>query len=147
MDLFTNHAALSAYCIAVAILVLKAMASSIYSGIQRQRHKGYANPEDARLFGDNAASVDQEVPAVAHALRIQRNDSENLPAFFAIGLVYALSGASANGANWYFGVYVVSRIIHTIFYSLHLQPWRAISYIAGFLCLVGMSVQVLLHHL
>jgi hypothetical protein len=28
-------------------------------------------------------------------------------------------------------------------YVNHLQPWRAIAYVVGFLCLVGMSVQVL----
>ena len=48
---------------------------------------------------------------MAHALRIQRNDGENIPLFFAVGLIYALSGASAFGACVVWSVHA-ARIPH-----------------------------------
>jgi glutathione S-transferase len=143
MDALVDNPAFRPYAVCTAILVLKAMAATLYTGLQRQRSRGYVNEEDARVFGQGAAVRAEEAPGVAHALRIQRNDAENLPAFFAIGLVYVLSGASASGAAIYCWTYTISRIVHMVAYANHLQPWRAIAYFVGFLCLVGMSVQVL----
>ena len=143
MDALIDDPAFRSYAICTAILVLKAMAATLYTGLQRQRVGGYVNAEDARVFGQGGAARAEEAPAVAHALRIQRNDAENLPAFFAIGLVYVLTEASATGAAIYLWTYTVSRILHMIAYVNHLQPWRAIFYFVGLLCLVGMSVQVL----
>jgi glutathione S-transferase len=143
MDTLVDNPAFRPYAVCTAILVLKAMAATLYTGLQRQRSRGYVNEEDARVFGQGAPVRAEEAPGVAHALRIQRNDAENLPAFFAIGLVYVLSGASASGAAIYCWTYTISRIVHMVAYANHLQPWRAIAYFVGFLCLVGMSVQVL----
>jgi glutathione S-transferase len=81
---------------------------------------------------------------VAHALRIQRNDGENIPLFFAIGLVYVLSGASAFGAAVYSWTFTISRLLHWVAYLNHVQPWRAICYFAGYLSILGMAVQILL---
>ena len=64
-----------------------------YTSIIRMRNKGFVNEEDATSFGGKAS--EQEHPAVAHALRIQRNDGENIQLFFAIGLIYVPDGASA----------------------------------------------------
>jgi uncharacterized MAPEG superfamily protein len=127
----------------VAVLAIKMLLSGVYTGVQRQRHAGYINAEDARVFGQGGAAVTSEHPAVAHALRIQRNDCENIPIFFALGLVFVLSGASARGAAIYCWTYTLARIAHTIAYTLHLQPWRALLYGVGSLTLLGMAVQVI----
>ena len=37
----------------------------------------------------------------------------------------------------------IRRLAHAVFYTFGLQPWRAISYVIGALCIVGMSVQVI----
>jgi uncharacterized MAPEG superfamily protein len=122
--------------------------SAVYTGTRRQKHSGYINAEDARTFGGSGASAGAaESPQVAHALRIQRNDIESIPLFFAVGLVYALSGASAFGAAVYFWTYTVARIVHTFAYTRHVQPLRAICWVLGSLCVVGMSVQLLLRGL
>ena len=84
-----------------------------------------------------------EAAAVDHALRIQRNDAENVPTFYALGLVYVLSGASATGAFWYFWTYTVARVLHTVMFMSHLQPYRAICFVVGMLCQVGMAFSIL----
>jgi len=138
-DLMGNPA-FRTYALCAAILALKMLLSASYTTIARMRSRGFANPEDARLFG---ASGPSEPPAVAHALRIQRNDGENIPIFFAVGFLYVLIGASAFGAAVYCWTFTAARILHTIAYMAHLQPWRAIFYGAGVFCVIGMAVQII----
>jgi glutathione S-transferase len=139
-----DNPAFRTYAVCCSILVLKLFWSSVYTGVQRQRSQGYANPEDARVFGnEGATAAEREAAAVDHGLRIQRNDAENLPAFFAIGLVFVLSGASASSAAVYLWTFTIARLLHTFFYTMRLQPWRALSFMVGALSLVGMAVQTL----
>jgi hypothetical protein len=30
-----------------------------------------------------------------------------------------------------------------VVYTMHLQPWRALTYFVGYLCILGMAVQIL----
>jgi uncharacterized MAPEG superfamily protein len=144
IDYFIAHPAFRTYALCAAILGLKMLYSAIYTGVQRQRHQGYINAEDARAFGRTGASAGtDEAPAVAHALRIQRNDLENIPLFFAIGLAYVLAGASPIGARIYIWTFTLARIFHTIAYTWNLQPWRAIFYGIGTLALLAMIVHII----
>lgn len=143
MEGLANNPAFQTYSACVAVLALKMLASAVYTVIQRERASGYINPEDARFFGKNASAEPTEHPSVARALRIQRNDIENIPIFFAIGLVYVLGGASASGAAIYCWTYTLARIGHTFAYAMELQPWRAILFGIGMLAQIGMAVQVL----
>jgi len=145
IDYFIAHPAFRTYALCASILVVKMIFSAIYTGWQRQRHQGYVNAEDARTFGNAGAHAGtQEAPAVAHALRIQRNDLENIPLFFAIGLVYVLAGASPIGAVAYCWTFTLARVAHTIAYTWNLQPWRAIFYGIGTLAILGMVAHILL---
>ena len=144
MEGFIDNPAFRTYAVCSAIVALKVLYSAIYTGLQRQRSQGYANAEDARVFGKSGiGATPAEVPAVAKGLRIQRNDAENVPAFYAIGLVYVLSGATATGAFWYMWTYTLARILHTAAYTYELQPWRAIFFLVGLLCQVGMITSIL----
>jgi uncharacterized MAPEG superfamily protein len=144
MEPFIGNPAFRTYALCVAILVIKMIASAAYTGAQRARVKGYVNPEDAALTGGPGATASEaEHPAVAKALRIQRNDLENIPLFFAIGLVYVLLGATPFGAAVYFWLFTAARIVHTLVYVRNLQPARAICWGIGVLCLLGMSASVL----
>lgn len=143
MTELANDPAFQTYATCVAVLALKMIVSAMYTGAQRRRSSGYVNPEDARTFGGGATAAPEEQPAVARALRIQRNDGENIPIFFALGLVYVLSGASASGAAMYCWTYTLARIGHTFAYALELQPWRALLFGVGTLSLIGMAVQII----
>jgi uncharacterized membrane protein YecN with MAPEG domain len=145
MDSIWALPSIRTYAVCTAILALKMLFSAVYTGVRRQKYAGYINAEDARVFGGGGSPVlAAESPEVAHALRIQRNDIESIPIFFAVGLVYAISGASAFGAAVYFWTYTVARVVHTFAYTRHMQPLRAICFVVGSLCVVGMSVQLLL---
>lgn len=137
-----NDPAFRSYAVCSAILAVKMLLSGNYTAMMRLRNKGFVNQEDAKAFGAPSANAGEH-PAVAHALRIQRNDGENIPLFFAVGFLYVLVGASPFGATVYFWTFTTARILHTIAYMSHLQPWRAISYGVGFFCLIGMAVQII----
>ena len=83
-ELMTNPA-FHTYAVCACILAIKMLLTGNYTSVVRMRTKGFVNVEDAKAFGGTPS--EQEHPAVAHALRIQRNDGENIPLFFAIGLV------------------------------------------------------------
>jgi uncharacterized MAPEG superfamily protein len=140
-DLMQNPA-FHSYAICSAILAVKMLLGGNYTTLMRIRNAGYVNAEDAKQFGAPGADA-LEHPAVAHALRIQRNDLENIPLFFAIGLIYVLSGASAFGAAVYCWTFTIARVVHTVVYTFHLQPWRAICYFVGYACILGMAVQII----
>ena len=141
MEALIENPAFQTYATCSAILAIKMLLSGNYTTAMRMRNAGYVNEEDARQFGGTANAI--EHPAVAHALRIQRNDLENIPLFFAIGLVYVLSGASAFGATVYCWTFTLARLAHTVVYTYQLQPWRAICYTIGYLAILGMSIQIL----
>ena len=141
MEGLMNTPAFHTYAVCSAILAIKMLLTGNYTTYQRMRNKAYVNEEDAKALGGTASQ--QEHPAVAHALRIQRNDGENIPLFFVIGLVYVLGGASAFAASVYCWTFTIARLVHWVAYLNHLQPWRAICYFVGYLCIVGMAVQIL----
>lgn len=137
-----NNPAFQSYALCSAILAVKMLLSGTYTTMMRLRNKGFVNEEDAKAFGAPSGNP-VEHPAVAHALRIQRNDGENIPLFWAVGLVFVLSGASATGAWWYCWTFTITRLLHWIAYMNHLQPWRAICYGIGYACILGMAIQVI----
>ena len=143
METLAWNSAMQTYAVCSGLLVLKMLGSAIYTAVQRARVSGYINQEDTRFGGEGAMAAAIEKPEVAHALRIQRNDLENIPAFWMIGLLYVLSGASAFGTAIYCWTFALARIAHTLVYIRHLQPVRAILWLIGVACIVGMGVQVI----
>lgn len=144
MEDLVQNPAFRTYATCCAILGLKVLFSALYTGTRRQKTQGYVNAEDAKVFGNPGVHVGtSEAAMVEHGLRIQRNDAENIPTFYALGLVYVLSGASATGAFWYCWTYTIARLLHTVMYMNHLQPYRAICFLVGLLCQVGMAVSIL----
>ncbi len=144
MDTLLANPAFETYAFCSAILAFKMLFSAIYTGTRRSRHQGYINAEDAAVFGPaGAAASDQETPEVAHALRIQRNDLESIPLFFAIGLLFVLTGASPWGAWIFCWTYTLARIAHTYFYINRMQPGRAISFVIGASATALMALRVL----
>ena len=141
MNELMANPAFQTYAVCAAILAIKMLLTGNYTAMTRVRNKGFVNPEDAASFG--GALSEQELPAVAHALRIQRNDLENIPLFWAVGLVFVLSGASPSAAWWYCWTFTIARLAHWAAYLNHLQPWRAISYGIGYACILGMAVQII----
>jgi prostaglandin-E synthase 1 len=127
------------YALCSAILALNLLVLAGMTGAARGRTKSFSNPEDAK--GDAKPDA-ADHPDVARVVRTHRNAVENIPMFFAIGLIYVLIGASATGAKAYFITFTAARVLHSVMQLKGLQPWRTIFYAIGSLCIVGMIVQI-----
>ena len=128
------------YALTAIILTLKMAAIGIVQGRARTGEKKFANPEDAKMFG--AEVVPQEVPAVQRAANAWRNDLENIPIFLILALVYVMAGLSPTMFVIYCAVFVVARILHTIFYIKAIQPWRTIVYSVGAVAMFALIIQL-----
>jgi prostaglandin-E synthase 1 len=128
------------YALCSSILALNLIVLAGMVGAVRTRTKSFVNPEDAK---DKTKPLEAaEHPDVARINRAHRNALENIPIFWAIAVIYVLSGASATGAKAYFITFTVARLVHSIVYIKGLQPWRSVSFGIGSLCLAGMIVQI-----
>ncbi len=146
MEALRDNPAFGIYALCAAILGVKMLASAFYTGSRRQKVNGYINPEDAQKFApEGTVAKPEEAPEVARALRIQRNDLENIPLFFAIGLIYVLSGASVTGVILLCGLFTVARVIHTFVYAKGIQPARAICFGIGALCTLLMIFRIVVN--
>lgn len=121
--------ALGVWVWALVALLLKTTLTSILQVHSRIRAGVFPIAEDARLMRRSPAA--QEAPFVARCAQVWRNDTENLPFFLAVSLAYCLLGASVASAQAWLGAYVLLRWLHTGVYLAGLQPWRALSYLAG----------------
>jgi len=132
--------ALRSYALAsVAIALLLALLSFATAAV-RVRRKQFVNPEDASRFG--TAVADAEHPDVQRVKRAHTNLLENASAFFVIGALYVVTGATPRGALAYFGFFVAARLLHVLFYLRGVQPWRTISHVASLAAILGMMVHV-----
>ena len=146
MEALRDNPAFGIYALCAAVLGVKMLASAFYTGARRQKTNGYVNPEDAQKFApEGTVAKPEEAPEVARALRIQRNDLENIPLFFAIGLIYVLSGASVTGVAILCGLFTIARVIHTFVYAKGIQPARAICFAVGALCTLLMIFRIVVN--
>ena len=115
----------------VVALYMKMFANSVVQGIYRVRNKAYTRPDDAVFFGKDAPIREADLPIVQRASACWRNDLENIPIFLLIALAFTLTGGQPGFALFYFGIFTLSRIAHTIFYLRPTQPWRNLVYQVG----------------
>ncbi len=150
MDTFANtFTALPAFQPLVlfsALLGLKMAATAFMTAAARARSKIVVNPEDVGVNpGSRADPV--EAPGTLRAKRAHLNDTENIPVFLVLALIFTLSGCSAVAGWSYFGVYFVARTLHTTFYLNAVQPWRTAAFAVGQLAQLGIIVQLLIEAL
>jgi microsomal prostaglandin-E synthase 1 len=139
LDLATTPA-FRVYAIACVALVLKMLALAWYGALLRGRAHAYLNDEDTRAFGGRLVS--EEAPEVQRALRALRNDTENIPAFLVLGLVFVLQGATALAAWIHFGIFVAGRTCFSVAYVRALQPLRTTSYVVSTLAVIALLVRI-----
>eukprot|EP00211_Chloroparvula_japonica_P008787 CAMPEP_0119120010 /NCGR_PEP_ID=MMETSP1310-20130426/1250_1 /TAXON_ID=464262 /ORGANISM="Genus nov. species nov., Strain RCC2339" /LENGTH=170 /DNA_ID=CAMNT_0007109473 /DNA_START=93 /DNA_END=605 /DNA_ORIENTATION=- len=143
-----ENAAFRFYCLAVGALVVKQIATNVNAGLQKLFNKVVGSPEDA-IFVENMPKhktkgfgTAHEHPAVQRAYRMIQNDHENLYIFYILALLFVVVGASPLAAQSYFGLYVVSRYVHTIAYAGGAQPHRAIAFFAGLVVLLALVYHI-----
>jgi uncharacterized MAPEG superfamily protein len=128
------------YAITAIVLAFKMVAISIVQGRARVSAKAFTNPEDAKTFGGQVASA--ETPMVERANRAWRNDLENIPIFLIIAWIYVAAALSAVAFVIYCIVFMVARILHTIFYLNAIQPWRTIAFTVGALTMLAVMIHL-----
>jgi|ERR1700722_15203092 glutathione S-transferase len=133
--------AFSAYAIASTVVALHLILLAFWTGAVRGRVNTYVAAEDAKAFKGEKAGT--EHPDVIRAQRAHINALESAVPFFVVGLLYAMTGATATGAAAYYYTFVGARVLHSIFYLRGMQPWRTIAFAVGVLAIVGMAVHVL----
>lgn len=141
MQSFADNPALKLYALVAALVGLHLLLLALWTGTVRTRRKQWVNPEDAALSKGTQASEDH--PDVLRVKRAHQNALENAVPFLAIGLVYALSGASKTGAQAYFFTFLGARVLHSIFYLWGRQPFRTLMFVVGVLAMLGMAVHVI----
>jgi glutathione S-transferase len=84
------------FALCCVLLFAKMFAISLVQGWHRIGRQRFVNPEDAGFVGRTPAT--EELPQVERAARAWRNDLENITPFFALGMVYLMTGASPDAA-------------------------------------------------
>jgi prostaglandin-E synthase 1 len=130
------------YALCVIVLVLKMNATGIFTAMTRGRLKVAVNPEDAASFGAQLTAA--EHPDVERVLRAHRNDLENIPSFFILGLIAVMAGAPLLGMQIAFIAFTAARVLHTIAYVKAMQPWRTMSFGIGTLAKLALMVMILI---
>lgn len=141
MAAFSDNPALKLYALVAAISSLHLILLALWTGTVRVRAKQWVNPEDAAL--NKGEQKDQDHPDVQRVKRAHQNALENAIPFFALGLLYALSGASKTGAQAYFFTFLGARLLHTVFYLWGRQPFRTLMFAVGVFAMIGMAVQII----
>jgi glutathione S-transferase len=129
------------FALCCVLLFAKMFAISLVQGWHRIGSQRFVNQEDAGLVGRDPAV--EELPQVERAARAWRNDLESITPFFALGIVYVMTGAAAASAPALFVTFTAARMAHTICYLRQLQPWRTLAYAVGIVCLFVMCVNIL----
>lgn len=139
--LLVDQAEFHIYAAVSALLVLWTLALALSTAAVRGLKKSWTSPEDVKLLG-GSTEPDALVERIGRA---HRNTLENVPLFLVIGLLFVAAGAPVVGIQAYGYTFLIARVLHSVFYLLKLQPFRTLCYVTSVACLVGMSVQVLMH--
>jgi glutathione S-transferase len=136
------------YAIAVALMVLKVMLQgwmTVYRMLKS--NSGLASPEDLQVGMINKAPNPAQLEVndyVDRSRRMHRNDLENIPAFWAAGLVFVAADPALWLARWLMYGFVAARLAHFVAYATRrTHEVRATFYTIGSLIVIYMAVHAL----
>lgn len=142
MSMLATFPGFAAYAIATTVLCLNLVVVWNASGGVRAKTKTTPNREDVKTFGDEIRVTDDEAASVARVMRVHRNAVAVVVPFLFLALVYVLLGAPAREAAALLGVFTAARVVHSVVYTLGVQPWRTLSYVVSQLALGAVVVQI-----
>ncbi|MDE4096961.1 MAPEG family protein [Phaeobacter gallaeciensis] len=136
------------YVIAAALLVLKVMAQGWMTVHRMMKVRaGWASPEDLQKGLLNTAPDPSQLDVneyVDRSRRMHRNDLENIPAFWAAGLLFVAIGPSVWLAHVLMYGFVAARLAHFWAYTTkQSHEVRATFYTVGSLIVIYMACHVL----
>lgn len=136
------------YAICAALGVLKVMGQGWMTVFRMMKVKGgYASPEDARpgLINPNPTPGQTDLnDYVDRSRRMHRNDLENIPAFWAAGLLFVAVDPPLLLAQVLMYGFVAARALHSLAYATaRSHAIRSTFYTVGSLIVIYMSAHVL----
>jgi uncharacterized MAPEG superfamily protein len=149
MDDFTmSNPVFHAYAIAAALMVLKVIGQGWITVLVMMRdHAGWASPEDLRPGPLNPSPDPSQLephPGVERSRRMHRNDLENIPAFWAAGLLFVAAAPPLWLAQITFYGFAAARLAHGLAYGTgQSHEMRATFYTIGTLLTAYMVGHVL----
>ncbi|MCO4746253.1 MAG: MAPEG family protein [Proteobacteria bacterium] len=137
-----------AYAASAALLALKYLGQGWATVVAMiSTDSGLMNPEDFKKTPFNAnprPEQAEEAGSVGRSRRMHRNDTENLPPFFAIGLLFVLAEPSLMWARILLYGVVGARFGHALAYATgQIHEVRAGFFSLGSLLTMGMAGWVL----
>ena len=82
----------------------------------------------------------QESPRVRRANAAQKNAFEAFPAFAAGVVMAQLAGVAPRMIGWLAAAFVISRVLHGVFYIGNQASMRSLVWFAGLICVVALMV-------
>jgi uncharacterized MAPEG superfamily protein len=143
-----GNPALQVYAISASLGVLKIMGQGWMTVYRMTKsNAGLASPEDLRPGPLNRKPRPEQLDIddyVDRSRRMHRNDLENIPAFLAIGLLFALTEPPLLLAQTLMYGFVLARACHAVAYATkQSHEVRATFYTLGSLAVIYMAVHVL----
>ena len=86
----------------------------------------------------------QEDPRSRRANAAQKNAFEAFPAFAAGVVMAQLAGVDPRTIGWLAVVFVISRVLHGVFYIGNKAPLRSLVWFIGFICVMALLVMSVL---
>ena len=144
----TENPVFATYLIATALTVLKVMGQGWMTVYRMLKvGAGYAAPEDLRRGLINKAPDPSQLEVndyVDRSRRMHRNDLENIPAFWAAGLIFVAVAPPLWLAQGLMYGFVAARAAHAVAYATaQSHEVRATFYTVGSLIVVGMAAYAL----
>lgn len=136
------------YAIASALMVLKLMGQGWVTVYRMMKAKaGYASPEDLRVGMINRTPHPAQLEVndyVDRSRRMHRNDLENIPGFWAAGLLFVAVAPPLWLAQVLMYGFVAARAAHAVTYATaRSHEVRASFYTIGSLIVMAMAVYTL----
>ena len=143
-EFHTDNPVFLTWMIATALTVLKVMGQGWMTVYRMMKvGGGYAAPEDLRPGLINKAPDPSQLEVndyVDRSRRMHRNDLENIPAFWAAGLVFVAVAPPLWLAQGLMYGFVAARVAHAVAYATaQSHEVRATFYTAGSLIVMAMA--------
>ena len=122
---------LQAYIATSIVLGANLLVLANNTALTRAKAVEVVNPEDKKLNKAATVVYDAGNDRTSRYRRAHRNALENIPLFLITGFLLTLTGISFPLAATLFGIFVATRIVHSIAYIGGLQPWRTMSFGLG----------------
>ena len=120
------------YSVFVLLKIVKFYSTSLIQAVARLRSRRFRHPDDAAFFGKQKGVADGMLsPLDQVGQRIWQNDIENIYPYLFVGIVFSLSGPVLIVQITYFSLFLLTRILHSIFLVFPKQPHRNLFYQGG----------------